>query len=150
MFIHVANEDVFLSDTAFCCRFYITLNGMDFPSSDWEDMTSSVLEMWGDQLLGNIPNERSAMKLYFMDGPYYLNCKRYDNLIDVQGIDSHNAVKKKIICAQTFECKEFIKNVSICISRTLYIAQQGRYLIPNEKRLQTIRNALDGYWKEKN
>ena len=124
------------------------INGVDFPSSDWEDMTSSVLEMWGDQLLEDTPNERSAMKLYFMDGPYYLNCKRRDNLIDVQGIDAHNAVKKKIIYAQTFEYAEFLKNLSVVISRTLYIAQERKCLVPNTRKLQSIKDALDGYWKK--
>ena len=88
------------------------------------------------------------MKLYFMDGPYYLNCKRYDNLIDVQGIDAHNAVKKKIICAQTFEYAEFLKNLSVVISRTLYIAQERKWLVPNTRKLQSIKDALDGYWKK--
>lgn len=149
MFISVEDRDVSVSDSNICSGFFATLNGIDFPSADWDDISTSVLTMWGQKVLGQIPGERGGFKLYFMDGPYYLLCDRRGDEVVVQGVDAHHPQRLQVIASQTFPWTELAKSISCAISRVEYIAQQHAVTPFDFSALQNIRGGLDNIWKQK-
>lgn len=51
---------------------FIEIDGYSFPDSGWDDIISSVLDMWIDNVQSLIQSNFNITKdFYFMDGPYY-------------------------------------------------------------------------------
>lgn len=147
MFIVVQNRNISVSDINIWSGFFVTLNGIDFPNADWDDISTSVLEIWGQKVLEQIPQERGSFKLYFMDGPYYLLCDRRDDKVIIQGIDAHHPQCLKLIATQSFPFAELAKGISCAISRMEYIAKQNAVTQYDFSTLQNIRSGLDRIWK---
>ena len=71
---------------------YVDFGNGCFPSDGWEDFYVNILEDWKDVLSENSALVSSSFKLYFMDGAYYLDCKKNNGSLTVQGIDEKKNV----------------------------------------------------------
>lgn len=69
----VSEFDAFSSKFPLWSKIYVTLGEVAFPSTNWFDATSSVLEMWMDQVIGLICGTTTHAQLHFMDGAYYID-----------------------------------------------------------------------------
>ncbi|MDF2611232.1 MAG: hypothetical protein K0R92_2706 [Lachnospiraceae bacterium] len=87
--------------------FYVNVDGIDFPDGQWTDYTISVLYMWISNILDSYKNKNAKFVLYFMDGPYYINCSKQESEIHMAFIEDKKC--KTTIC----ECNE---NIDIIIN----------------------------------
>ena len=76
MFKIYLGNDLSCPGTSIDATFYVNINGRAFPDSQWTDLILSVLEMWADNMVGAYENMHTEFCLYFMDGPYYIDCIR--------------------------------------------------------------------------
>ena len=56
---------------------YFDFGKCQFPSEDWDDFVSVVLDWWMREINSAINNSNhfnKSFKLLFMDGPYYIQC----------------------------------------------------------------------------
>ena len=51
-------------------EIYVELNNSYFPSEDWYDITSSILDMWIPSVIDFVCKNKDHCELYFMDGPH--------------------------------------------------------------------------------
>lgn len=60
-------------------ELFIEVDGYRFPDNGWEDIISSVLDMWIDNVQSLLQFNISGSKdFYFMDGPYYFRVSNID------------------------------------------------------------------------
>ena len=73
--------------------FYIKIEDHYFPDKQWTDFPVAILRMWCENLLSN----RKKFELYFLDGPFYIDCSREENNnIRIQLINnSHEKIVEK-------------------------------------------------------
>ena len=84
--------------------FYVNLNGVNFPDSQWTDFPVSVLIMWCENLL----LDQSSFILFFMDGPYYIECQRKNDNVRMRLVE--NRTVKKIVAEETI-CFDDLKSI---------------------------------------
>ncbi len=68
---------------------HVELNGVKFPSEDWDDFAGQILPDWQSVL---IQMGDSPCTLWFMDGPYYLLVEPDEGSADrviVRAMDDH-------------------------------------------------------------
>jgi hypothetical protein len=64
--------------------FYTRVNNdAVFPDQQWTDFPISVLSMWCSNIIENFKVPKSEFTLYFMDGPFYVNCKRSQSDVEM-------------------------------------------------------------------
>ena len=71
-------DDFLLSSTTniISTTFYIQHEDCCFPDNQWTDLTSSILEMWGEKLIRCKSISHEIFTLYFEDGPYRLDLQK--------------------------------------------------------------------------
>lgn len=69
--------------------FYVNLNGVNFPDNQWFDFPVSVLIMWCENLLSN----KASFTLYFMDGPYYIECQHTNDIVNMRLMENRTTPK---------------------------------------------------------
>ncbi len=77
--------------------FYVDLDGVNFPDNQWTDFPISVLLMWCENLL----SDQNSFTLFFMDGPYCIECQRVSDNVHIQLIENRTIkkiLKNKTIC----------------------------------------------------
>jgi hypothetical protein len=52
---------------------YARMAGLSFPEATWSDLVVRVLVMWLESLRDLHDGSRRTVRLYFMDGPYYIS-----------------------------------------------------------------------------
>ena len=95
---------------SFCLKF----NDAFFPFDDWTDFIFSIIKDWVFVLKENLYKEYSTFKLYFMDGPYYLNCTKQNNNILIFGVRDEDYS----IFLGEMEYSEFV-NKTLDVGRTI-------------------------------
>lgn len=143
MWIHIHDKPLDAEKGIVWSGFYVTLPDGAFPSDDWDDATGSLLEMWGAIVVAQFTGLNDRFELPFMDGSYHLACRRCGDEVEVQGIDGHRPVRKTAVRCMPFAM--LVKNVSMAISRLLYIARQQGVAVANVDTLQRLRRQLDSY-----
>lgn len=53
-------------------KIYIEIEGNAFPDEQWWDDSSSILQMWAQNIVKLLTGIESHCSLYFMDGDYYI------------------------------------------------------------------------------
>lgn len=56
-------------------RIHVELDGCCFPDEDWNDVISSIFDMWIPTIVDFLHSGKSSCELYFMDGPYRMCLK---------------------------------------------------------------------------
>lgn len=81
--------------------FYVKIDGFEFPDKQWTDFPISILKMWCE----NIISRQENFSLFFMDGPYRIDCQRVNDSLCMKFIDNHVAnipIKDTIISLGDF------------------------------------------------
>jgi len=66
---------------------YIKINADDFfPDEKWEDFCLYIINGWLSDLETNKMLKVAIFSLHFMDGPYYLLCKKESEDMTIQGM----------------------------------------------------------------
>ena len=68
------------------CQLFVESNGVLFPSLDWEDFCIYILLDWICVVEQCSHMDQVEFKLYFMDGPYYMLCKKDGTTVKVIGV----------------------------------------------------------------
>lgn len=96
---------------------YVEIGGKCFPSSQWWDVASSVLDMWQQSLIAFSQGQADRCDLFFMDGPYQINLIRQDN-----GSVSAHFLKRgdpPIMEFAAIDFPSFIASVTACKEKLL-------------------------------
>lgn len=75
-------------------ELFIEIDGYSFPNSGWDDIISSVLDMWIDNVQSLIQSNFNITKdFYFMDGPYYFRVSNAgEEIANITLYKSKNAI----------------------------------------------------------
>ena len=60
-------------------KIYVEVDGIFFPDFEWWDATSSILEMWIENVIDLMNGYFDSCVLYFMDGDYSIKLTRKNN-----------------------------------------------------------------------
>lgn len=106
--------------------FYVDIDGTAFPNNQWTDFPFAVLKMWCENLISNVVNVQSSeFTLFFMDGPYSIDCKKYQKEIVMQFINNR---KNRVI---EHECivstDELINEIYKTSQRVIWLTEQRNY-----------------------
>lgn len=90
--------------------FYIEYNGKCFPGDRWTDFPFEVLHMWCENIIDKIiDNTNSEFQLFFMDGPYGINCVKMNESIKLEFMN--NREETTIEGYFEISSREFINSV---------------------------------------
>lgn len=85
--------------------FYVEVNGLPFPDKEWTDFPLAVLRMW----CKNLESNEDEFKLYFMDGPFLIDCYRFQDRVKMQLVN--NRSEKEIEGEFTVRTEELVNSV---------------------------------------
>jgi len=99
--------------------FYIDYLGKCFPDNQWSDLTFPVLNMWAVKLMGNISSSNSKFRLYFMDGPFWLDVTKNGQNLMIECVNgrSERLVEYVIECS----CFDFLNSLYDATKKLSYI-----------------------------
>ena len=69
---------------------YVKSENTCFPDDTWDDFCVAVISGWINDVNNNRYN--SEFKLYFMDGPYYMLCKKAGEAVMISAVDDHDGM----------------------------------------------------------
>ena len=106
--------------------FYVDIDGTAFPDDQWTDFPFAVLKMWCENLISNVVNiQSSEFTLFFMDGPYSIDCKKDQNEIVIQFINNR---KDRVIEHECVVSTDELINVIYKTSqRLIWLVEQRNY-----------------------
>lgn len=67
---------------------YVIANDIAFPDEQWADLPISVLTMWNESIKQNYYKKRGEFSLFFMDGPFFIECCKEENDVIMKFIDN--------------------------------------------------------------
>ena len=106
------------------CNFYVILNNIAFPSNDWDDCGLSIVGMWMSEIYNKVivssQKNNQAFELYFMDGPYYLKCRKCGDIVEISAIDDHNGATVLIENCRYIDILDELIRVAGSISKIGY------------------------------
>ena len=78
----VIEDDVFVTENTHMVdtKIHIKHNTYCFPSDTWSDFTFPILEEWKNNLIKVRDTNNTSTKLFFHDGPYWLEVFKNDNM----------------------------------------------------------------------
>ncbi|WP_105614347.1 hypothetical protein [Vallitalea okinawensis] len=125
--IHYEGDFSFSSTSSIIfSKFYIKIETSSFPCKDWTDMPFAVLRMWCESLISNVINMNSNnFELYFMDGPFLIECKRNKDQILMDFINNRNG--RKVEYRYSISTKELIKIISEVSKRLIWLAEKRNF-----------------------
>lgn len=106
------------------CNFYVILSNIAFPSNDWDDFGLSIVGMWMSEIYNKVivssQKNKQAFELYFMDGPYYLKCRKCGDIVEISAIDDHNGATVLIENCRYIDILDELIRVAGSISKIGY------------------------------
>ena len=72
-----------------CSPIYIKHETGAFPFDDWDDFCLPIIAAWIHETLMLETQNITSNQFMFMDGPWYLQCKKEKDLLFMQGVDDH-------------------------------------------------------------
>lgn len=117
MFEIISDSDFFFDRDRhlFTCTFYCKTDNGSFPDEEWTDFAQNVLEWWVDEILRVYGRRESKFKLFFEDGPYWIDGELKSSIIKLH----FNSTKCKAVQlpAVTISFDEFVMQVRKAIRR---------------------------------
>lgn len=95
--IHFLN-DFYYANCSVTNTFYLNVYNQCFPDDQWSDFAITVLYGWTTKIIENYHSKTSKFTLFFMDGPYYVECSKQGSIVHMVFIEDKKR-KTKI-----FEC----------------------------------------------
>lgn len=106
------------------CNFYVILDNTAFPSNDWDDFGLSIVGMWMSEIYNKVivssQKNNQAFELYFMDGPYYLKCRKRGDIVEIAAIDDHNGATVLSESCRYIDILDELIRVAVSISKIGY------------------------------
>ena len=96
MFKIVFLDDFYYANETADVTFYLDIKGQSFPDGQWTDFAVIVMHWWITNILEVYINEDANFVLPFMDGPYYVNCRRRGRNVSVACIKDKR--RKTTVC----------------------------------------------------
>lgn len=98
--LQVWSESSVLVDTT----FYLQCEDVFFPFEQWTDFSNDVLSMWTENLIQHFGEKRATYKLYFRDGPYWIDVEQNNKELILKGINNHYSNKRvEFTCSCSYE-----------------------------------------------
>jgi hypothetical protein len=119
---------------------YISIDGKAFPNKDWFDLPISIFCMWTSCIIRNYKSDISKFKLFFMDGPYYIDCSKSCNMLHMKFIESRK--RKTTVYEQNVIFNNFVSeiiNESIKMINTAEGKIGSNYLQELEQNINTLQ-----------
>jgi len=120
----VIEDDVFVTKNTNVVdtKIHIKHNGYCFPSDTWNDFTFPILEEWKNNLLKVKDSNNSSVKLFFHDGPFWLEVYKDDNMkLKVDCINDRTTKNTDLtICCGYYEFLYSIFNAMKTFIKVLY------------------------------
>ena len=138
MFNILFKDDYFCSNKSITCSFYIDINGHVFPDSQWSDFALIVLNWWISSVLENCRKENADFVLFFMDGPFYVDCRKRGENIIMSCVTEKTC--KAIVCECTLKFDEFVRELINASSAIIDSAKKNKY--GKLKELKDLRKSL--------
>ena len=129
-------------------RFFIEYQGKCFPNNEWTDFAEPVLGMWTHKLLQNRYSSKNKFKLYFMDGPFWMDVYKDDNMqlsidcINDRGINK--VIEHTMVCSYY----DFLRALYNALKKFNYILysdamHKGQYESVYRQNLINIKEIKD-------
>lgn len=91
--------------------FFVVINGGNmFPDDSWFDFPVTVISWWCAELINASDKSNANFKLYFMDGPYYINCRKIFENVNMEFIDNQKN-EDKIILNKTLTFRKLMDEI---------------------------------------
>ncbi len=119
--------------------FYVIVNNTTFPDNGWHDFPILALNMWNENIIKNNYKKRCKFKLFFMDGPFYIECYKEGSNVSLRFINNKISPIEILTFQTTFsELKDSIYNGSTQFINIISKREFG-YLNELEKLQKTIK-----------
>jgi hypothetical protein len=124
---------------------YTSIDDFAFPDSTWFDLPISVLIMWGANVIENYAKKNKTFVLYFMDGPYYIECHKKDKRIHLKCIV--NKEEKIVVCESNIEMDILVKELAEVSEKTIrniesYGCKSVRHFEDLRKTIESLKNLI--------
>ena len=106
MFKIVFVDDFYYADDTVDTIFYLSFNDVFFPSNQWTDFAIIVLNWWISAIIENYKKKNAKFKLFFMDGPYYVECLKHGSVVHLSFIEEKKL--KQTICEGDVEIEVLV------------------------------------------
>lgn len=113
--LHSIENDADMSENRFPLwgEIYVEANGCFFPSENWYDAVSSILDMWLPSIMDFMCSKDTECELYFMDGPHKLRLEWVSaNIIHISMLSNDQKEAISTCCIYDF-LKEIIMHVDM-------------------------------------
>ncbi|MDR1565541.1 MAG: hypothetical protein LBS74_11345 [Oscillospiraceae bacterium] len=107
-------NDFSFSESNIDTIFYVDIEGQCFPDEQWTDFIVPVLEMWINNLSTNYNASKAGFKLYFMDGPYYIECQKENSQLKMKFIEDRS--KRRVVIEDEVDFFQFTEQLLITTS----------------------------------
>lgn len=114
-----------------------------FPDETWTDMTERVLYTWAENMMSHLHSDRARFKLYFFDGPYYLEVEQEGESISIQGANFRDEPNKTEFSINWTK-KGFVKELMKALYRLKWIALSAKS-IKDQYQKNIIAKSCDYY-----
>lgn len=100
----ILKDDFIYYDTSknICSTFYVKANDTAFPDDKWYDLPISVFTIWNENIIKYNNKKRCEFKLFFMDGPFYIECQKEGNNVLMRFINNKISPIEKYTFETTF------------------------------------------------
>jgi hypothetical protein len=83
--------------------FFLDINGNVFPNEQWTDFAIIVLSWWTKEVIENYQLEHVDFILYFMDGPYRIECSKSGTSLQMNFVEDKKAAVNKYTAVQSID-----------------------------------------------
>ena len=114
-----------------------------FPNAEWTDFSLVILCWWIRDIISNRNNDHAKFQLWFMDGPFRVDCVKEMEKIHMKCV-RFEIETVKIYAEKTVDFREFMRELRNAATRLIWWIDQA-----NLGELRDY-NTLKGYLKELN
>jgi hypothetical protein len=144
----IIEDDYYLGDAniephLLNCTIYFDFLDFCFPDNQWTDFPFAILCWWIRDIISNRNNEYAEFQLFFMDGPFKVNCIKEGNNIHMNCLD-YDSRSIGVPLKKTIDFREFLRELRNAATRLLWSVEQADLGEIND--FQSLR----GYVKELN
>ena len=142
MFKIIIDDDIEIFNNQLNTVFYIKCNEYAFPDKEWTDFPVGLLHMWIDNIISSCSSD-CELKLYFLDGPYFIHCFKNGDIVSIKCIDAHNTESMKCVCECTTSFTQFASDVSGAIMTLQNLVEKHNLQIPEMRGVMSQKIVID-------
>ncbi|MBX9399963.1 hypothetical protein K4L06_01470 [Lysobacter sp. BMK333-48F3] len=141
LIVDAANIDARASRPALGC-IYISMDGTDFPSSDWSDFVVVVLRWWLRAVYNLTVGGRKREIVNFMDGPYSVEIeKEADGILRFRALTGDG--RRNVFAEAEADAASFAGDLLKRAKAVLAACRESGWTSPDLDELQNSADALE-------